>query len=429
MSKAKKMIEWGKTALIVLLTVSALLLGWQTGIFNDFLLTLPVFGSVAGLMGGGTGTAMSSGTVLKEAARPLSIVITNEEGERYGIKYDVDERNATYERTRRLFTEAFGSASVPQEISEEQWRESLGGAGVFFEYATPIRLSVLDKWLGAQMPETMQDLYLRRMFVAFGEDRSRLYYQDHSSSLFYGTDTVSSAGKAQELENFVSNGAVFAYETGITGAENAPYMLLIPGSYHPNIRAYAAGSPDELLAYGLTALGHVNELYRTYFGPDNTLVCVGTQFRIMMQTDGRLWYRRTDGLPSQELLPSLSKSEMIEAARMIVFDSISAVSGNAEVFFESYEQAGDVLHVHFGYFIAGGRVHMYDDRHAAMITFTSGIVTEVDLNFRNFIFSGEYTRLLPERQTLAAAGNEFMLYYSDTGAEILHPSWVKSTSL
>jgi len=426
LSRSKRVIEWGKTALIVLLSASALLLAWQTRLFNDYFASLPIFGSVAELVWGATGTAEPGRAAIKEAARPLNIVITNEEGGRHGVRYDTDARDAVYERTSSILGEALGSASAPTEISEDEWRSALSGAGVFFEYIIPVRLSVLDGWLGARMTEISEDVRLRRIFVAFGEDRSRLYFQEHESGLYFGADTASAAGKAQGLEIYGGNGALFAFETGIGGAENAPYMLMMPGSDHPDVRSAAAGSAEELLEIALLAFGQSGESFSTYYLDDSdTLVCVGTQFNIRVFTDGRVRYRRPDVLPTDEESRSLSKSEIIEMARAITADSIGGACGGAHIAFESYESDGDTSYIVFGYYIAGGRVYLSEDRHAASITITAGIVTEAEMNFRHFSLTGEHTGLLPERQALAAAGGEFMLCYSDSGTEILHPFWVK----
>lgn len=425
MSKAKRALEWAKTLIIVLLSTSAILLAWQTGLFNDYLAALPLFGSVADLMRGATGVTEPGGAAIKEAARPFSIVITNEEGGRHGVRYDIDARDAIYESTSSILVEALGSASAPAEISEVEWRSALSGAGVFYEYVTPVRLSVLDGWLGARMTDTVEDARLRRVFVAFGEDRSRLYYQEHDSGIFYGADTASAAGKTQGLETYAANGAVFAFETGITGSENAPYMLIMPGIDHPDVRAASVGSSETLLQIAISAFGHENETYTTYYLGADTLVCVGTQFNIRIFTDGRVMYRRTD-IPAPDEEPrDPGKSELIEMARIIVADSVGETCGSADVVFESFESDGDAAYVTFGYYIAGGRVFLYEDRHAAKITITYGMVTESELFFGNFTFTGEYTRLPPERQALAAAGGEFMLCYSDTGTEILQPFWVK----
>ena len=422
----KKAVEWVKTALILLLTASALTLAWQTTLFSGFINAIPLFGSVAELMKGPAGMTEMNGAELKEAARPLSIAITNKAGGRHGVKYDIDARNATYDRTSSILGEALGSASTLTEVSEDEWREALSGPGVYFEYIKPVRLSVLDGWVGAHIPVDAEDVLLRRVCVAFGEDKSRLYYQDIERDLFFGADTASAAGKLQELENYGANDAVFAFETGIRAIARTPYMLILPGSDHPNVSAAAAGSAEELLKTVLIVLGHNEENYTTYYDND-VLVCVGTQFNIRINTNGRVLYRRTDELPLSDEGQMSDISEIIEKARVIATDTIGETCGEAEVFFESLEYGpGDSHAVFFGYYIAGGRMFLQEDNHAARIRFSSGKVSEIELIFRNFSFTGEYTRLLPEKQTLAAAGGEFLLSYSDTGMETLQPSWVRA---
>lgn len=424
MTRSSRAVEWIKTGLIILLALSTPLLAWRTGLFNNALTAIPFFGNVADLMRGASGTPEPGGTSLKEAARPLSIVITSGQGGRFGVKYDTDARNSVYEMTSSIIGEALGSASTPSEISEDEWRSALSGPSVYFEYISPVRLSVLDGWLGSRMPDTVQDTMLRRVFIAFGEERSRLYYQDHDKGLFFGADTASAAGKAQELEIYAANGAVFAFETGIWGYENAPYMLIMPGSDHPDVRAASVGSAEELLEKALSAFGHENDTYTTYYDSAGVLRCVGTQFNFRVFSDGRVMYRRTDGSPSEEEAPVLWESDMIERARVIATDSIGATGGSAEVMFDAFQRDDRTFSVLFGYYIAGGRVYLPEDRHGAWVTFSSGMVSEIEVNFRNYSFTGENTRLLPERQALAAAGGEFFLCYSDTGAETVQPSWV-----
>ena len=425
--RGRRVVEWVKTALIALLLVSALLLGWQTRLYNDFFNAIPLFGNVANLMRGaaGPGTTESGGVSLQEAARPLTIVITNTSGGRYGVRYDTDVRNTVYNKTSIILGEALGSASVPLAIREEDWRVALSRPGVYFEYVVPIKLSILGGWLGTSLPERVRDISLRRIFVAFGEDRSRVYFQDYDSGLFFAADTASSVGKAQELEVYSSNSAQFAFETGISAAENAPYMLIMPGSEHPEVRAVAEGNAEELLSAVINAMGHSNEKSTNYVGSDGTLVCIGTQFNIRADMRGHVAYQRTDTIPPDEDTQTSSESEMIEKARVVTAATVGNTNGGAEVFFESMEASNErTRSLFFGYYIAGGRIHSGEDSYAAKVTFTDDMITEVELNFRNFSISDEYSKLLPERQALASAGGEFILIYSDTGVERLQPSWV-----
>lgn len=424
MSKTKKAVERVKTALIILLIISALLLGWQTGLFNDIANSIPFIGRFADFMSGSSGAEISDGTQIREAARPMCIVITNKDGERFGVRYDTDARNAAYDRIISIVGEALGSAAPPTEISEDEWRSALCGLGVYFEYYTPVKLSILNGWIDARMPETTEDALIRRLVVAIGEDRSRLYYQDDENGLFYGAETASAVGKAQELDVFSANGAFFGFETRTTGAEKAPYMLIMNERNHPNLRASAAGSAEELLEISVSALGHGNETH-TVFQEADGMRWVGTQYNIIADTFGRVLYRNSDSPRQGEEQSILSEGETIELARRQVADTIGSVCGDAEVSFDSIEYgARGSVSVYFTYFAAGGCVLMFDEGYAARITLVSDVVTEAELNYRNFTFDGEYTRLLPEIQALAAAGGEFVLYYSDSGAERIQPSWV-----
>jgi len=418
--------EWIKTMLIVLLTVSALLFGWRTALFNDFFSAVPFFGNVADLMRSTPSDGEPVEIEAKEAARPLSIVITNKNGERFGVRYNTIARNIIYDNVSDIISGAFASALTVSEVSEAEWRNALSGAGVYFEYFKPVRLSFLAGWLGTHAAVPAENFMLGRLFVVLGDDTGRLYYQDAESGIFYGADTVSFDGKSQELESYRPNGAVFAFETGVAGASNAPYMLIMPGSEFAGIHVDPAGSATEILEITLAVLGHGNEAYTTLPDGSDAVRCVGTQFNIRIDLVGHVYYRNTGSLPYNEERYPLNENDMIEQARIIVADTVGEMCGDAEVFFEAleYETPGGCT-VSFGYYIAGGRIHLPEDAFAARVTFTSGTVTGAEFNYRCFTYSGEFTRLLPEKQALAAADGEFILGYYDEGMEIMLPAWVK----
>ena len=252
------------------------------------------------------------------------------------------------------------------------------------------------------------------------------HYQNFENDEFYSAETALTALMAQDLEEFVPNGAVFAFETKVNGSENAPYMLITTVREHPKVEADSAGSPMELLDIILTALGHNRETFTTLPDGRGGLRCVGTHFNVGLDVYGNVTYRVTELGQSDEERPTLSSGDMIERSRIIVAEMFGVTGGNAEVFFEKFDiDADDRALVYFGYYIAGGKLHLRDNAYAARVRFVSGAITDMEFSFRNFTYSGEYTRLLPEIQTLAAAGGEFMLNYFDTGPELLVPEWVK----
>ena len=422
MSKPSRKIEWVKTALIVILTVSALILLWQTRLLKDFIGEVPFFGNASGAAYGAT-PGDADNLIEKEAARPLTIVITEQNGERFGVKYDDETRNAAYDRTSSIFAEALGSMSELTVITEDEWRAALGGSGVFYEYAVPIRLSILDGWLRSRMPETEEDFLLRRVFVAFGEDRNRIFFSEHENALFYRAETASSAGMTQDIAAYNANGALFAFETELKAAENAPYTLIMEGNLHPLVNSESAGTAEELLEAAKNAFGHRGEPNILEYDMFDTLVCVGMEFEIRVFPGGSVIYRRTDDSSEAGARQSLSESEMIEAARVIIAETLGTVSG-AEVYFTSIESESENQNdVTFSYYIAGGQVHMQEDGYAANITLSQGIVTSAQLNFRAFSVTEEYAALLPEIQAFAAANGAFALNYSDSGLAFMEPLW------
>ena len=412
----RRVIEWIKIAAIVLLTVSAVLLGWRTQLFNDIVRHIPLFGNVAELVAGA-----AEPTLTLEAARPLIIVITDENGVRHGVKYDTAMRNTVYDRTSGIVGEALGSAAEPIELTEDEWRAALSWAGVYFEYIMPVRLSVLDGWLGVRMTECAWNREVRRIFVAFGEDTNRLYFQEFESGRFFGADTAS---RAQELGRDGLSRVEFAFETDVRAAEFAPYMLIFPQNHHPVLRAANTVGLKQLDNL-LSAFGIMGQNTHSQVDDDGTHTEIGPNFSIRIEPHGRVVYRRTDIVPEMEQLPG--ESEMIERARVIAAETIGRYADEAEVFFERIDQSAEnVFAVMFGYYVAGGRVHLFEEGYAARITFSSGTVTEAELFFRGFeTIEGERVSLLPALQALAAAGGEFMLAYSYVGNERFEPIWVR----
>ncbi|MCL2045241.1 MAG: hypothetical protein FWG88_02500 [Oscillospiraceae bacterium] len=423
-TKPRRFLEWIKTVVIVGLLASALFLGNATGLFNDFFATIPLVASItANRRNSGAATTDSDGTHFIEASRPSAIVITLANGERYGLKYDIAMRNLIYDRTSSILGEALGSAALPREVEESTWREALLLPGVYYEYNYPIKLSILGSWLGAVVSDEIGDVSLRRVFVAFGNDRSSVYFQDAENGLFYSSETASSATKAQDIENYNENGTYFAYETNIYAASVAPYMLIFQGNNHPDIRASTIGSADEQLDYVLDILGYSGDTYLPYTIAD-VLVRAGAQYNIRADGQGCLFFRRTDFAPLNDEERLNGELAIIEKARSLIAETIGNMGSGAEVFLEYMEYGNqDMLTLYFAYYIAGGRIHVYEDGYAGKLTFTDGILTEMELRFRSYSLSGAYTSLAPERQIFAAAKSEFTLCYIDTGADRIQPMW------
>ncbi|MCL1835868.1 MAG: hypothetical protein FWG48_06860 [Oscillospiraceae bacterium] len=422
--KTKKAVEGVKTALIAVLIAGAVFLGGKTGLFNDMLSALPFFSGEAPAVVSAS-RAEEGGLPAKEAARPLCIVITDAAGERYGVKYDTVSRNAIYDRTSSIFGEALGSASGFSQVSEEAWREALSGAGIYYEYIVPVEFPVLNAWLGVRANDSGEGTRVRQLLVAFGGGKNALYYRDSDSGAFYSADTASSAVITEELELHSANDVMFAYETGARAAGLSPYMLLTSELAHSELSAVQGASAEELLEIALGAIGHADEAYTAPFlNSEGTLTCVGEQFDISVTRDGAVSYRRSVIPRAEEGRRAPTSGELIEKARVIVSDIFGVLPNEAELFFESCDfSSSQICSVTFGYYIAGGRIHLREEGYAAKLTFREGALLNADVRVRSYSATEEQAQLLPEMLALAAAGGEFILCYSDSGQERLQPFW------
>ena len=112
-----------------------------------------------------SGYKISTG-VSAEAARPFCIVVTDDSGEHYGVKYNSDDVDEAYNILSGSFGESIGSAKKePQKISEEKWRYALMSPGAYFEYNDSVPLNVLAGWFGTETQKTWESFSVKRLCI------------------------------------------------------------------------------------------------------------------------------------------------------------------------------------------------------------------------------------------------------------------------
>jgi hypothetical protein len=427
MNKKKKHTERIKSALIVLLLISAVVLGGVSGLFRGLYDDGALSGWISGFFDRGGNDKPEESVKSEAAAKPLSIVVTNEAGGHYGVKYDVDKVDSVYIRTRDTFREAIGSADLPAVTDRAVWQSALQEPGVYYEYLDPVRLSILCEWYGTSLNEEWGDTLVRRLCVTINENGNKLYYQNDEDGNIYAASTAARGSAAELTESFAENNAVFVFEVpGLETSKNL-YMMLLPDvQTHPVLEAK---NPllDEQLQKAFAALGVSEHIIDSYPGPGGETVYVGKDlekdFTIRQTAEGKLVYTLKDKVTEY---PAMNEVEAVEAAREIVSVTIGSNSGDAKVYLDSIVPLDDGGYtVTFQYVIAGGQVYLFDKGYAAQVTIRDGVINEVVLNFRNYKITEEPLRMLPEIQAAAASDGEFVLNYSDQGADKLEPEWVE----
>ena len=223
MKDKRRLIEWGKNVLIVLLTASAVWLLTMTPLVQDSgLLDLFAPQESPGVGAGGVrqGTAML----------PVRLAITGEEG-RCGVQYDEARLEELFSPLGALLGDALASAGTPQTLSEGDWQRYLRGTGIYFDFGGGVPLSALERWLQGPGNGALTGSARRVLLCAGTDDQVLLCWQEADGGGFFTCRT----GLTQALhlepaaEGAASNGAYFAFEDQELSQRLAPYTLITEG--------------------------------------------------------------------------------------------------------------------------------------------------------------------------------------------------------
>ena len=402
---SRRTVEWLKTGLIVLLLVSAVLLGYSSDVFTG----------LSGAFSPSQATSSETGSMdraLAEAARPIMLVLTNEASERAVFKYDMDTLDLIYERTSSSLGEALGSLSAPEECTETEWRQALQSPGIMFEYHTAMPLELVRDWLGASGEG--YGISPRRICLVFDNNATALYLE--SNGKFYVSQTASLGGETSVSTTYDGS---LKYQFEQDDSSVSPYTILsTAGSSHATAIITNPLSDGSALPAAVSVLGVDLRLTSSYPESDGTRVYISNTFYLSVSPDGVVDYHR-------DVEPTAMPAELrdaVELARRTVAATIGAFSGDARVHFTGCSAIGGAVTVTFDYFFAGGRVIFPGQKSAAEITVTGNSVTALTLYFRSFDTSDSMV-LLPEAQALAISNGEFALGYADSATAF--PFWYR----
>ena len=419
MKDERRWIEWGKDALIVLLTLSALYLLSMTPLIQD-----------SGVMdlfppkeSPGVGTSSGDGTAAMLPAR----LAVNGAGGRSGIQYDESRLEEQFPPLGALLGDALASAGTPQPATEAEWRRCLGKEGVYFDFQGEVPLAALERWLQGEGDRPL-DGSARRLLLCAGEgDQVLLCWQDGSSGAFFSCATAltRSLNLDPVVESVSSNGAYFAFESQELADRLAPYTLITEGDQ--GWTGYSASVP-------LTGDGTASVLSALSFsGQNHALVSGGEVYldggdRLVVSANGTVTYRAAQGEKYPVGGPALA--DAVDAARALAEATVGAQCGEARLYLMSAREEEGAVRVQFGYLLGGGTVYLGGEGWAAEFVARDGYIVQFTLRFRSYAANGEQTLLLPIDKAAAMLPDltdqrrELVIQYRDGGGPELVPSWV-----
>lgn len=421
-----KVIEALKTALIVLLLASCVLLAGETRVISSLASSLHAFSAVSEWFSSlRPGSAPSADEIeLADAAPPSAIAVTGMGGHHYGVKYNFSSLSSLYSRASIVLSEALGSSSAPEETDEAGWRAALSSSGIFFDYSNAFPLSFIAAWLGAGIDRPGGEDAARFLCVCVQEGEVRLYYAS-DGRFFCCSTAVAASSVSAIMDEHLPNGSLFAFE--LPGFDSSfPYLLLCPQA---GLSSAVSSTPSRSADFTSTVLGafEINpRLSSPYSEGDDTVVFVEGSDSLRFEPDGLAVFSGTGARLKVRSRSLPTETEMLECARSLAAASAGAFCGGAELVFTGYLLEDGVYTFIFDYCLGGIRVVLPGGAHAAEISITDGFVASAKISFRSYSLSSSPVSLLPDVQAAASAagGEEPVVIYYDRGG-LLAPFWAR----
>lgn len=423
MSKWKRIKEWGKNGLIVLLLCSAVWLLADSRLFGH--LPWDTVGQSSDPV------EQTPAPAAGQVTLPMAVAVINTGGV-CAARYDAAAVNERFHPLLPILGEAMAGAEQPLPVQAEQWRAALTQPGsAWLELQGNVPMQVLCRWLaGVDNPALTGSA--RQLLLCAREDGVHLYYrQDDGACYTCVVEGVSADYLQSVLAQAVPNGAGFA-------AERAQYAALSPQTLiladTPAPEEYAAVNPlageqdtDELLqqlafAPGVTTIYQTPEGHRARSGNDT----------LTISNAGLLSYERAGEeqrypLAGSEEMPEVYRA--VETARQLVCGSVQRWSDTA-VYLRDVRQEADGWHVEFGYVLNAVPVHVGDHGACARVLVDGRGVAQYEIWLRSYQPAGKTTLLLPQPQAAAVleqmgqTGSGLLLSYLDSGDGVVRAGWM-----
>lgn len=422
MRDKRRLVEWGKDALILLLTLSAVFLLTMTPLVQDSGLA-ELFHPRSPAREVST-TGNQAGAVL-----PARLAVYWD-GERYGLQYDDTHMEELFPSFSPLLADALAGAGTPAPMAERGWRDCLQRPGVYFDFSGGVPLSALARWLGGG--ECALDGSARRVVLAAGTgDQVALYWQEAGDGGFYTCPTSLSLALHLDpaVEAVAANRAYFAFEDQGLVQLLDPFTLITEGEQTGT--QYTAAMPLSNAA-GMEALLDALSFNSQNHAPGSSgEVYLDGADRLVVRDSGTVVYRAAQGgkYPVETKNGAVSAAQAADGARALAEQAMGTLCGDARLYLISVQEDENGWRVRFGYRLGGSAVYLYDEGWAAEFLVRGGYITDFTLHLRCYAADGGKALLLPIDKAaamlpdLTGEKRELVIQYRDGGWSTVSPGW------
>lgn len=420
----KRLVEHGKSLLIVLLACSALTLAGQvflssestSSVQEELLSPLP---------------SAPAGQTTPGLPNPSRILLRNDNGA-YGAQYDEAAVGALFDQVGSILGEALGSAAQPRPVSREDWEAALERTGVFLEFPGALPLGQSSLWLNAEENPVFGEHFARRLLLCQTpiDGTVGLYYLEEASEDYYACNTASLL--RGRLDGYEPNGAFFAFQQSdrYDGLDGDTLLLSSPPEpplYQslPSLDLTNTAGRNALLR----ALAFSHQSNAIYPVVDGWSIRDGSDTLRLTDTGSVVFHSGGEEDPRYPLFREGMNGAM-EYTAQLVAQAVAPYCGAAQVYLSGIHSSGETYLVSYSYALSGVPVQLGQENECARFTIHNGQITDYTLHLRRYEATGETAALLPEYQAMAAmealdaAGQELLLRYYDRGSGTVAPSWI-----
>lgn len=424
-TKRRQLIEWGKDALIVALTCSALFLAGRT----------PLFTQLRGWVDPPVRMVETAERQPGEAVMPYGVAVRNSLG-LYGTVYDGEQVRRAFEQLSPLLGEGLTTAEEPERIARWKWQQLLEQPGIYCVFQGSPPLSALSAWMeeGGAAPEGNA----QSLLLAWDGNQVKLCWRSEEGYYLCSTKVAYEGHMDSVLEEFSPNGTAFAYMLAQTDRAFASVDpdVLVPMTA-PQPKGYTASSPDlvgngEVLEQLLTALGFQSGIGSAYEAGGGLAINESGD-RLRIGRDGTVTFHAGEEVrypvAAKGEIPTGEEAAM--AAWTLLEEAAATWKGETAFVLTGAEETAAGWTITFHSRLSGIPVQTGAAGWCAQFTVKGKAVSDFTLSLRSY-GATEEVLLIPGQRLAAAAmnapvyasgGKKLTLCYRDGGGVSLTAGW------
>lgn len=417
--KHRRRRDFIQNIVITVLAVSAVLLFAQTQIYS--------LGSEDGfrrlLLGDAQSGTSASSAQEHTLSAPVRLAVSGPYG-RYGsITASIGED----EMLRGLLREVLGSTGTFTACGREDFLRSLESTSVYFDFLSPLPLSILADMAGTSGSDSPS---VRCLTVSGQGDPVSLFLWDGGDSYLRCTTAVSLKNLEQIAGQYELGNAVFAMDL----TESNPHARELDDcslflNETPELPSLFAETPAYNEGLLLAGLGF-NPNTKNRYTDNGTEVISESGRSLRLRPDGNIIYQNGGDSPlSIETAgehPTLA--EATAGAGTLLNRLLEPTAGDESLYLTNVRQSGSRIILTFGYQVRGVPVRFSDGENAAEVILDGKTVSTLSLRIRRYSETDSASLLLPLQQAMSIAGrhpgSQLSIGYADRGNSTMEADWL-----